>query len=207
MGDIDFGRAVGSKLLSQPVWCLLTPSKRVAQNVSRVLDAPIRSALVHETEQFEVVSKEPGILITVEGPESMTTQMKLWDSRGLVHHCDGRAFLSPASRAGHSCGCPPDMAERKERARLGQGPQPITTLLFRLADSPCADLFRFRSSSWRYAEAVEEVRAQLTSVRGPALCELAVQTVPFTTRNGRLVCYHKPVTRVLGADAGCASRS
>ncbi|MCH0540372.1 hypothetical protein I3F58_12490 [Streptomyces sp. MUM 203J] len=41
-----------------------------------MLDAPLRSALVHETEQFEVVSQEPRIRITVEEPESMTMQMK-----------------------------------------------------------------------------------------------------------------------------------
>lgn len=83
----------------------------------------------------------------------------------------------------------------------GQGrprPQPITTLLFHLAGCPNVGSFRFRSSSWRFAEGVQRIRTQLATVGDAAHCELAIQTVEFPTQNGRRVCYHKPVVKVLG---------
>ncbi|MEV6668716.1 hypothetical protein [Streptomyces sp. NPDC051162] len=197
-GDFDFGRVIDGKLHSQPVWRLITASARAAEGVASLFGVEPQRRPVNGSEQLEVVSQEAGLQVAIDGPESLTTQMKSWDSRGLAHHCDGRVFLSPASRARRSCGCPSLMEERKARARLGHGPQPITTLLLRLTGGPDLGLFRFRSSSWRFAETVEEIRTQLADLRGPSLCDLAVEAVEFTTSNGRSVCYQKPAVRVLG---------
>ncbi|MGW1610810.1 recombination directionality factor [Streptomyces sp. NPDC002285] len=178
----------------------LAPAHGVAQaaeSIASVLGAEPQRRLANSSEQFEVIAEKASLRVVIENPGRLTAQMKLWDSRGLAHHCDGRVFLSPEAGAGHPCGCPPDMAERRARARHGQGPQPVTTLLFRLAGCPGVGSLRVRSSSWRFAETVEGIRAQLTAVGDPALCELAIRTVEFTTQNGRRVCYHKPVVKVL----------
>ncbi|MBC9714350.1 hypothetical protein H9Y04_17455 [Streptomyces sp. TRM66268-LWL] len=90
------------------------------------------------------------------------------------------------------------MAQRKERARFGQGPQPVTTVPFQLADGRELGMLRFRSSSWRFAETVDAFRAELAKVHGPALCELSVESVEFTAKNGRRVSYCKPVATVRG---------
>ncbi|MEE1763216.1 recombination directionality factor [Streptomyces sp. SP18BB07] len=198
VGDCDFGRVVDGKLLAQPVWRLLTVSPQAAESIASVLGAEPQRRLANSSEQFEVIAEKASLRVVIENPGRLTAQMKLWDSRGLAHHCDGRVFLAPEAGAGHPCGCPPDMAERRARARHGQGPQPVTTLLFRLAGCPGLGSFRFRSSSWRFAETVEGIRTQLTAVGNPVLCELAIRTVEFTTQNGRRVCYHKPVVKVLG---------
>ncbi|MDI3402848.1 hypothetical protein [Streptomyces cavernicola] len=168
---------MGNKLLSEPVWRLISDSPSVAEEFGRST-----------------------LSIVIAGPEAIGMEMKLWDSRGLAHHCDGRVFLSPSGRAGSRCGCPPLMAERKERARFGQGPQPVTTVLFRLVGEAAQDaaMLRFRSSSWRFAETVEALRADLARVHGPALCELTVESIEFTTRNGRRVAYYKPAVKVRG---------
>lgn len=203
-GDCDFGRVVDGKLLTRPVWRLLTVSPQAAESIASVLGAEPQRRLANGLQQFEVVAEKASLPVVIENPGRLTTQMKLWDSRGLAHHCDGHAFLSPEADAGHPCGCPPDTAERRARARAGQGPQPVTTLLFRLAGCPDVGSFRFRSSSWRFAEAVQRIRTQLAAVGDPALCELAIQTVEFTTQNGRRVGYHKPLVKVLGPWASSA---
>ncbi|MFZ3499058.1 hypothetical protein ACODT5_38580 [Streptomyces sp. 5.8] len=197
-GEFDFGRVIDGKLLSQPVWCLLTASDQTTEYVAGIFGVEPQRRLVNGSEHLEVVSEEASLRIVLDGPGNLTTQMKSWDSRGLAHHCNGCTFLSPAPRAGRLCGCPQLMSERKARARRGQGPQPVTTLSFRLFDAPGLGLFRFRSSSWRFAETVGGIRAQLTNVAGPSLCDLAIEVVEFTTSNGRQVCYQKPVVRVLG---------
>ncbi len=197
-GDCDFGRVVNGKMLTRPVWRLLTVSPHAAESIASVLGAEPQRRLANALEQFEVVAEKASLRVVIENPGRLTGQMKLWDSRGLAHHCDGRVFLSPEADAGHPCGCPNTMAERKARARAGQGPQPITTLLFRLAECPAIGSFRFRSSSWRFAEGVQRIHTQLAAVDDAALCELAIQTVEFPNQNGRRVCYHKPVVKVLG---------
>ncbi|MFB7090813.1 hypothetical protein [Streptomyces sp. NPDC056296] len=206
-GDCDFGRVVDGKMLTRPVWRLLTVSPHVAESIASVLGTEPRRRLANGLGRFEVVAEKANLRVVIENPGRLTTQMKLWDSRGLAHHCDGRAFLSPEADAGHPCGCPPTMAERRARARAGWGPQPITTLLFRLAECPDIGSFRFRSSSWRFAEAVERIRTQLAAVGDAALCELAIQSVEFTTQNGRRVCYHKPAVNVLDPWASSAALS
>lgn len=199
IGDCDFGRILDGKLLAQPVWRLLTMSPQAAKSVASVLGTEPQQRLATSPEQLEVVAEKASLRVLIEDPGRLTAQMKLWDSRGLAHHCDGRVFLSPEADAGHPCACPPTMVERRARARRGQGPQPVTTLLFRLAECPDVGSFRFRSSSWRFAETVEGIRTQLATVGDPALCELALQSVEFATQNSRRVCYHKPVVRVLGS--------
>jgi hypothetical protein len=182
-------------------------SPQAAESVASALGAQPQRRLANGSEQFEVVAEKASLRVVIENPGKLMAQMKLWDSRGLAHHCDGRAFLSPEADAGHPCGCPSDMAERRVRARRGQGPQPVTALLFRLAGCPDLGSFRFRSSSWRFAETVEGIRAQLAEVGDPALCDLAIQTVEFTTQNGRRVCYHKPAVKVLGPWASSTAMS
>lgn len=207
VGECDFGRVVDGKLLAQPVWRLLTVSPQAAESIASVLGAEPQRRLANSSEQFEVIAEKASLRIVIENPGRLTAQMKLWDSRGLAHHCDGRVFLSPEAGAGHPCGCPPDMAERRARARHCQGPQPVTTLLFHLAGCPGVGSLRFRFSSWRFVETVEGIRAQLTAVGDHALCELVIRTVEFTTQNGRRVCYHKPVVKVLGSWASSTALS
>ncbi|MGP3687143.1 recombination directionality factor [Streptomyces sp. IBSNAI002] len=170
----------------------------MTESLARLFGTEPHQHQANGPESGQVVLGQDALRVVIDRPQSLTTYMKSWDSRGLAHHCDGRIHLSPVARAGSLCGCPSLMEERKVRARLGQGPQPVTTLLFRLADASELGLFRFRSSSWRFAEGVEETRAHLLDLDGPVLCDLAIETVEFTTGNGRRVCYQKPIVRVLG---------
>jgi hypothetical protein len=175
---------VDGKLLTRPVWRLLTVSPHAAQRIASALGAEPQRRLANGSEQFEVVAEEARIRVVIENPGRLTTQMKLWDSRGLAHHCDGHAYLSPGRR----CRSPLRVPARHRAQGSGQGwPRAASShdSSDRLAGCPDVGSFRFRSSSWRFAEAVQRIRTQLAAVGDPALCELEIQTVEFTTQNGR----------------------
>lgn len=199
VGDCDFGLvAADGTLLARRTWRLLAASQDVADSVVSALGTVAQPGPESGTKSFEVVVERDVLNVVVEHPNRLTAQMKLWNSRGLAHHCDGRVFLSPASGVGRSCGCPADIAERRERARLGLGPQPVTTLFFRLAAGPGIGVFQFRSSSWRFFEEAEAIHAQLVTIGRPALCDLTVVSVEFTSRTDRRVSYDRPTVKALG---------
>jgi hypothetical protein len=54
------------------------------------------------------------------------------------------------------------------------------------------------TSSWHVASQLPELTNALESVEGPAVCDLAMELVTFTTKSGRTVAYRKPVVTVLG---------
>lgn len=197
-GDVEFGRIVGNKLLTLPIWRLITGSQTIAEKFGRAYGGKPEPHPAEGTERWEVVSERSALPVVVAGPDAVSMEMKLWDSRGLAHHCDGEVFLTPTDRAGTPCGCPPLMVQRKERAKVGQGPQPVTTVPFHLVDGHELGVFRFRSSSWRFAETVGALREELAMVHGPALCELSLESVEFTTRNRRHVSYCRPAVKVHG---------
>ncbi|WP_369366176.1 hypothetical protein AB5J72_22430 [Streptomyces sp. CG1] len=77
-------------------------------------------------------------------------------------------------------------------------PKPSIRLSFRLADAYALGGFRLSSASWDLAESVPALRAALSGIGGDALCELAAETVEFTTRDGAALSYCRPSIKVIG---------
>ncbi|MEU0008380.1 hypothetical protein ABZ079_30045 [Streptomyces sp. NPDC006314] len=71
-------------------------------------------------------------------------------------------------------------------------------LSFRLADAYALGGFRLSSASWDLAESVPALMAALSGTDGDALCELAAETVEFTTRDGVALSYCRPSIKVIG---------
>ena len=82
--------------------------------------------------------------------------------------------------------------------KAGQPPQPTTRVGFRLAESPGLGYFRLDSASWDFAEGVSRNLASLTEINGKALCELLLEMVEFTTRDGLSMSYRRPILKVVG---------
>ncbi|MFD5702307.1 hypothetical protein [Streptomyces lasiicapitis] len=59
--------------------------------------------------------------------------------------------------------------------------------------------FNFMTSSWQLAAQFSDLTDALERVGGPAVCDLTMELVVFTTKGGRGVCYRKPVVTVLGS--------
>ncbi|MGP8303584.1 recombination directionality factor [Streptomyces inhibens] len=145
VGQFQFGCVIDNRLVALPDWRVTTDNSGVAAEVARILGGRTESALING-------SDPPSVQVIIDGPGGIATHMKLWGSRGLMHHCDGVVFLSPDGDRGRPCGCPRLMADRKEQANLGRRPQPNRVAIFQLAGNYDMGAFRFQSTSWKHAE-------------------------------------------------------
>lgn len=201
-GRFRSGRLNGNRPESLSSWRVTTGDPEVAAALAEHFGGTPEEWPTTGEDFLEVTTSTAKVRVIVDGPEALTADMKLWGRQGLIHHCDGVMFLSPEVDAGKLCGCPELLAERKAFAKSGRGPQPSINLVFRLVDDPGLGLFRFQSASWKLAEVLHEIHNALAAVDGPALAELSLELVEFTTKKGQDVSFFKPTVKVLGTWEG-----
>lgn len=131
--------------------------------------------------------------VVITGPSALTSDMKLWINGQLTHHCDGEFFLSPEDSAGRECGCPRLFSERKDAAKVFRGPKPDIKLVFALTAAPDLGTFAFRTGSWTMAEDLWRYEDALSKIDGPIVCDLRLELIEYTTKQGKDVSYRKPV--------------
>ncbi|GAA0660257.1 hypothetical protein GCM10010193_08990 [Kitasatospora atroaurantiaca] len=192
------GRQVDNIPVALPHWRITTGDPEAAQAVAQLFGGtPVTDEESAAENNIEVQTGKAKVLVVIDGPESVTSDMKLWNSGTLVHHCDGVEFLSPDDLVGRPCGCPILMEDRKAAHKRKMGPGPSIAVTFKLADDPELGKFRFQTGSWKLAEVLHELDNSLSRVGGPALAELTIELVEYTTKKGRDVSYFKPVVKVL----------
>ncbi|GHB24530.1 recombination directionality factor [Streptomyces chryseus] len=148
---------------------------------------------------YEVMTSRESVHVLLDGPDAVAAHMVLRGSTGIIHECDGVEFLSPEEKRGQPCGCPPLLEDRKLAARDGRGPMPSVDITFRIAAAPGLGAFHFMTHSWQMAAQLSHLTDALERVNGPAICDLTLELVVYTTKAGRGVCYRKPVVTVLGS--------
>ncbi|MFI8522318.1 hypothetical protein ACIGEZ_31555 [Streptomyces sp. NPDC085481] len=148
---------------------------------------------------YEVLTSRESVRVLLDGPDAVAAHMVLRGSKGIIHECDGVEFLSPEKKKGQPCGCPPLLEDRKLAARNGRGPMPSIDITFRIAAAPALGTFHFMTGSWQMTAQLSELTDALERVGGPAVCDLAMELVVYTTKTGKGVCYRKPVVTVLGS--------
>ncbi|GGX33728.1 recombination directionality factor [Streptomyces chryseus] len=148
---------------------------------------------------YEVITSRESVHVLLDGPDAVAAHMVLRGSTGIIHECDGVEFLSPEEKRGQPCGCPPLLEDRKLAARDGRGPMPSVDITFRIAAAPGLGAFHFMTHSWQMAAQLSHLTDALERVNGPAICDLTLELVVYTTKAGRGVCYRKPVVTVLGS--------
>ncbi|MFF2039362.1 hypothetical protein ACFVVX_02945 [Kitasatospora sp. NPDC058170] len=198
VGRFHSGRQEDGIPVALAHWRITTGDPTVAQAVAQLFGgSPVTDDESTAENNIEVQTDKAKILVVLDGPESITSDMKLWNSGNLVHHCDGVEYLSPDDLKGRPCLCPKLMEERKAAAKRKMGPSPSISVEFRVADDLDLGKFRFQSGSWKMAEVLHEYDNALARVGGPALAELTLELVEYTTKKGRDVSYYKPVVKVL----------
>lgn len=184
-------------------WRVSTGDPVVADAVAQLLGGQPDVTDRASEKNIDVFTNQEKVLVVVDGPKALYSDMKLWNGNKLVHHCTGTKYLSPEERAGKPCGCPELFAERKAAAKDRMGPSPAISLTFRLADDPTLGKFKFQTASWVMASILHEYENALEAVGGPALIELSLELVEFTIKKGSnkglAVSYYKPVLKVLKA--------
>ncbi|MEU0937221.1 hypothetical protein [Embleya sp. NPDC005971] len=170
-------------------WRLTLHDKQEASAVARIFDGEWTEWNTSSEDRYEVMTRAQTVGIILDGPHSIKFDMRQWANGGLVHHCDGRYFLSPDSSEGRSCGCPSSPIDRRALTRSGMGPQPNVTIAFRLASAPGVGIFRMRSVSWRFAENAMALKEEIGSNYEGVVWRISLHQVKVTTG----VTYVKPV--------------
>lgn len=183
--------------ISLPKWRVLTGSQDVADSVAQLFGGTPFDTESANDHHIAVDTDTDAVLVVVDKPGDLRSDMKLWNRNVLIHHCDGIEFLSPDDQRGEPCGCPETLDERKALAKRFMGPSPSIELTFRLADDYELGEFRFKTGAWTMLDTLHKVENALDAIDGPALCSLEMELVEYTTKKGRDVSYRKPVIRVI----------
>lgn len=148
---------------------------------------------------YEVLTSRESVRVLLDGPDAVAAHMILRGSTGIIHECDGVEFLSPEEKKGQPCGCPSLLEDRKLAAKAGRGPTPSVDITFQIAAAPELGAFHFMTTSWQMAAQLSDLTDALEHVDGPAVCDLTIELVVYTTKAGGDVSYRKPVVTVLGS--------
>lgn len=195
VGIFRSGRLVDNRPESLPAWRVTTADPLTASKVAQLLGGTPKESEKSNHHALEILTAADSVPIIVDDPHDITTDMKLWGREGIVHHCDGIHFLSPEKYRGRPCGCPQNPTERFVHAKSGQGPQPSTDILFKLAEQRSLGIFRFHSNSWLLAKSIHEIRSTLPNAKGSIVCELSIETVETTPADGTTMRYRRPVLK------------
>ncbi|GAB1326940.1 recombination directionality factor [Streptomyces sennicomposti] len=142
-------------------WRVTTGDPTVAAKIAELLGGEVESWETDREDNLEILTDAKTVQIIIE-PDGVDASFKQFmPGAGLIHHCDGFAFLSPDEEKGQTCGCPSLIAERKLKAQQMRGPKPSVDVEFRLADAPDLGKFRFNSGSWKLVEALGPLFADL----------------------------------------------
>jgi Arc/MetJ family transcription regulator len=200
VGRFHQGRlAEGGRPQSLDTWRVTADDAQVAARIADLLGGQSVPNDGGGKAAYEVLTTRESVRILVDGPDALTARMVLRGTKGVIHDCDGSAFLAPEKMKGEPCGCPPSVADRKALAREGRGPQPAIDLVFRLVAAPLLGEFNFSTTSWQVAEQLPQLTEDLARAGSPAVCTLTKKLVVYETRSGTSVCYHKTVIIVLGS--------
>lgn len=199
VGRFHQGRLAEGRPQALDAWRVTTDDTEVAVRVAGLLGGRNQpnaggGALAHE-----VLTNRETVRVLLDGPDAVSAHLVQWSGKGIVHECDGVEFLSPEGKRGQPCGCPPRLEDRKQAARDGRGPMPSIDLVFRIAAEPALGEFHFRTGSWQLVEEFPTLTDALERVDGPAVCDLTMELVLFTTKSGANVRYRKPTVTVLGS--------
>ncbi|MFG3295628.1 hypothetical protein ACGF3G_43400 [Streptomyces sp. NPDC048179] len=198
VGRFHQGRLSEGRPQVLDAWRITTDDVLVATRVASLLGGHAQQNEGGGGLAHEVLTNRESVRVLMDGPGAVTARMVLWSSKGIIHDCDGSAFLSPQGKKGQPCGCHPRLEDKKLAAREGRGPMPSIDLTFRIAAAPMLGAFHFMTSSWQLTAQLSDLMEALERVGGPAACDLTTELVALTTKTGTNVCYRKPVVKVLG---------
>lgn len=196
VGRFRSGTQINNRPMALTEWRVTTGDPEVADAVLDMMGGPAAQQWATQGEDnLEVFTTTKKVTILLDGPDAVRSSMALWGRNALIHQCDGETTTdgTPCPQAGKT------VVERKEAAKAGYGCTPSIQLYFKLADAPDLGKFKFFSGSWGLAADIGDVEAKLAEIGGPAVAELELELIEYTTKAGRDVSYTKPVITVLRA--------
>jgi hypothetical protein len=195
VGRFHAGYVINNRPATVEEWRVTTGDPEVADRIHELYGGDQPQTIETESENnIEVFTKAASVDIIIEKASALRQRMVLWSRNGkLIYATDGEWKLDDSGNPTDEAD--PDasltFAERKAKAKDGTGPEPETTLFFRLADDPELGLFRFRSGGWSLVSDMAYNGTESTladaisdSEEGKAKAKLALEPVSFVAKNG-----------------------
>lgn len=194
------GMQIKKKPVSLAKWRVLAAGQDNANAIAELMGGAATEFDATKEHDYEVLTDSPSVEIVLSGADAIDDKFIWWGPNGLpIHECDGTVSLLQDDR-GEPCGCSGTLKERKDKARKGKGPGPGIVTTFRLAGLGYElGVGKWIATSWQFAETVFKIKDALDAVDGEALCRLEIVQEEFTTDDGELIKYKKPVLTVLGS--------
>lgn len=182
-------------------WKVSTGDRVVADAIAQAFGGQASEDEESTSENFiSIYTEASKVPVILADADAIDVDFKEWKNGKLTHHCTGSKFLSHPlddKKIGTPCGCPALLAEKKLAWEAEMGPKPSITITFRLADDPELGLFVFKTGSYTMLKVMHEYAADLASIDGEAVADLALELVSFVPKKGKmagkLVEYTKPV--------------
>jgi hypothetical protein len=202
VGRFRSGYQINNRPQALTEWRVTTDDISVADAIAEAFGGKPQEWDAKGGDNIEVFTEEKTVDIIIESPSKLRQRLILWGRSGKpILVSDGETLDNgePDPDAGLS------LAERKQKARDGVGPEPSIELYFRLADEPDLGIFKFQSGSWSLATdlARDGIDEALEEIDGPARATLGLEEVSFVAkqgpRAGSTVQYTKPRIKVKGA--------
>ncbi|MFC9620254.1 hypothetical protein ACFTXM_09720 [Streptomyces sp. NPDC056930] len=188
------------KPVSLGKWRVLAAGEDTAKGIAELMGGEPALKFPEKEHDFEILTGADSVEMVLSGADAIEDKFMQWGPNGLpIHECDGILSLMPEDR-GEKCGCTGTLKERKAKARAGKGAGPNIVVTFRLAGLGYElGVGRWIATAWQFAETVHELKDALDDVDGEALVRVEIVQEEFTTDDGELVKYKKPVMTVLGS--------
>lgn len=205
VGTFRSGYQIKGRPQALDAWRVTSDDAAVTDKLGQALGGETQEWDSKKDDIYEVFTDARKVDVILHGPKALRQRMVLWSRNGkVIFESDGA--VQPDGTPDPDADLP--LAERKQKARDGIGPEPNIEVTFRLADDPDLGIFRFRTGSWSMATdlARDAVDAELEEIDGPTLATLELEQVSFVAKNGpragQTVSYTKPRLRVKGAVEG-----
>ena len=188
------GKRVGRQPVSLKTWRITTPHKEVLDALKELFGGTVEEApngdyaLDTDREYIEVILD----------PRKIEAKLIQWADGLPIHECDGQTSLLKEDE-GQPCGCPPLLADKKERAKQRRGPKPNIVIPFLLPQDVDLGTGKYTATAWSFAEDLPFVMKRMEKISGDVLCRLRLEHVEYTTQAGEKREFTKPVLEVVGS--------
>ncbi|MFM9615220.1 recombination directionality factor [Streptomyces niveiscabiei] len=196
-GEFHSGQIQNNRPEALQTWKATSRNVETIRRLANSMGGNPEISIMGGRAEASVITEKTRIKVRLHGQDSIRREMLLWKHGKVIHHCDGRSFLSPDEKFGESCGCPPDLARQKQEAKLGTGPQPVTSISFQLEDVPDLGMFSLRSNSWDLYESAVTTQSRIEEKKGTSPGELSLEFRKFRFRNTLQAIQIRPIVKLV----------
>jgi len=196
VGRFRSGMQLGGRPVALTEWRVTSGDPEVMKRISELYTGDVESWETTTEENLQVITNISSVNVDLT---AVNAGLTLW-GRGTtpIRSCDGRSQRDDNDTP---CVCPSDLKEHKAAARAGTACTPSIRLLFRLQDAPDLGIWKFQSSSWALAEAINPIEEAVKASDVPLAATVRLEEVSWENKAGEKRQFTKPIVELMKVPA------